>query len=340
MLAKSSKGFNALEPRLQHYRKHIRVVSFSKLLLLRTFSTTAPLASKSSSKPSPKKITVPSLPVRPPEYWNAAIKAMKTKAWTPKSVRTGVLGHKMGMIHFWDHWGTMAAYTVIRVEGTVIRCGTIKQLDRHHKRDLIDIEIGADVTDPHKIGKTRFGHFWHAGIPPMKRARGFMITPDAALPVGWKIDARHFFPGQLIDVQGVTKGKGFQGGMKRHGFKGLRATHGVSAAHRSIGATGARQDPGRVFPGKKMPGRMGNKTRTQFRCLVYKIDVPRSLIYLKGCCPGNTGSWLRLRDSVKKQYTEEEPQKPLFPTCLPGMIDEAAQELSLPPDSRGDPGEY
>ena len=113
------------------------------------------------------------------------------------------------------------------------------------------------------------------------------------------ITARHFLPGQRVDVIGTSIGKGFQGGMKRHGFAGQPATHGASKSHRAIGSTGGCQDPGKVFKGKKMPGRMGGKRITQ-QCLeVYKVDTARNLLFVRGAVPGHKGSAVRVQDAKK-----------------------------------------
>ena len=128
------------------------------------------------------------------------------------------------------------------------------------------------------------------------------VTPDCVLPVGTPIYATHFVPGQLVDVCGISKGKGFQGAMKRWNFKGGRASHGNSLSHRVLGSTGCRQDPGKVFKGKKMPGRMGTDRITVQNLRVLKIDVTRNLLYVKGAVPGQKGAFLRVTDAVKGPF--------------------------------------
>jgi large subunit ribosomal protein L3 len=113
----------------------------------------------------------------------------------------------------------------------------------------------------------------------------FRVDRGCLLDVGAEISADHFVAGQLVDIQGRTQGKGFQGGMKRWGFGGLRATHGVSVSHRSLGSTGQRQDPGKVFKNKKMAGHMGDKHRTQQNLEIVRTDVERGLIFVKGSVP-------------------------------------------------------
>jgi large subunit ribosomal protein L3 len=119
-------------------------------------------------------------------------------------------------------------------------------------------------------------------------------------PVGSRIHASHFVPGQNVDVSATSSGKGFQGGMKRHGFAGMPASHGVSRSHRSIGSTGQCQDPGRVFKGKKMPGRMGGVRVTTQNLRVVKIDRGRNLLYVHGSVPGKCGNFVEIRDAVKR----------------------------------------
>ena len=127
----------------------------------------------------------------------------------------------------------------------------------------------------------------------------FRVAEDALLDVGAELTADHFAVGQLVDIQGVTQGKGFQGGMKRWGFGGMRATHGVSISHRALGSTGQRQDPGRVFKNKKMAGHMGAKNRTQQNLEIVRTDVERGLLFVKGSVPGHKGGWLLVKDAVK-----------------------------------------
>lgn len=117
------------------------------------------------------------------------------------------------------------------------------------------------------------------------------------MPVGYQIGAWHFTPGQYVDTQSHTKGKGTEGAMQRWNFGGQCASHGASKSHRSLGATGAHTDPAKVFKNKKMHGRGGNKQKTHFNYQVYKIDVERCLVYLKGMVPGPRGSIIKIRDA-------------------------------------------
>jgi large subunit ribosomal protein L3 len=149
-------------------------------------------------------------------------------------------------------------------------------------------------------------------VEPKAILAEFRVDEDGLLDVGAEISADHFVAGQLVDIQGKTQGKGFQGGMKRWGFGGMRATHGVSISHRALGSTGQRQDPGKVFKNKKMAGHMGDKNRTQQNLEIVGTDVERGLIFVKGSVPGSKGGWLFVKDSVKVPAHKDAP----FPAGL------------------------
>ena len=142
---------------------------------------------------------------------------------------------------------------------------------------------------------------------PRRRVVEFRVAEDALLDVGAHISADHFVAGQMVDVAGVTQGKGFAGAMKRWGFGGLRATHGVSVSHRSHGSTGNRQDPGRVFKNKKMAGHMGARNRTQQNLEVVRTDPIRGLLFIKGSVPGHKGGWLTVSDAIKLPRHDSAP---------------------------------
>jgi large subunit ribosomal protein L3 len=125
--------------------------------------------------------------------------------------------------------------------------------------------------------------------------------------VGAELSVEHFIVGQFVDVTGTTIGKGFAGVMKRHNFRGLEASHGVSVSHRSHGSTGQRQDPGKVFKGKKMAGHMGDRQRTQQNLQIVRTDADRGLIMVKGSIPGSEGQYVVVRDAVKKPRAKDLP---------------------------------
>jgi large subunit ribosomal protein L3 len=132
------------------------------------------------------------------------------------------------------------------------------------------------------------------------------------IEVGAEITADHFVEGQFVDVSGTTIGKGFAGAMKRHGFHGLRASHGVSVSHRSHGSTGQRQDPGKVFKGKKMAGHMGDVNVTTQNLRVVRTDPERGLIMIRGAVPGAKGGWVTIHDAVKRALPETVPKPGAF----------------------------
>lgn len=135
------------------------------------------------------------------------------------------------------------------------------------------LQLGCGSKRDKQLNGRQLGHYRNAGVDNKRKLAEFRVSQDAMLPVGFELSAAHFVPGQFLDIAGMTIGKGFQGVMKRHGFKGQPASHGNSLAHRAPGGIGACQDPGKVWPGKKMPGRMGNKRRTVQSVWVYKVSL-------------------------------------------------------------------
>ena len=156
------------------------------------------------------------------------------------------------------------------------------------------------------------GHFAMAKVEPKRKLAEFRVDDDALIPVGAEITADHFVVGQYVDVTGTSTGKGLAGGMKRWNFAGLRARHGVSISHRSIGGTGGRQDPGKTFKNKKMPGHMGVDRVTTLNLKVVQTDVERGLIMVEGAVPGVKGGWIMVRDAVKKKLPDGVPKPGKF----------------------------
>lgn len=159
---------------------------------------------------------------------------------------------------------------------------------------------------------------------PPYLVREFRVTdPKLLIPLNTHIHARHFVPGQNLDIAGISKGKGFQGGMKRHGFGGMPASHGVSRSHREIGSTGSCQDPGKVFKGKKMPGHMGVDRVTVQNLRLLQVDRGRNLLYVLGAIPGNRGEFVEVRDACKKPLwnTEKVMDKVDRPPCPTYLFD-------------------
>jgi len=232
-------------------------------------------------------------------------------------MRTGVIAKKLGMTRLFQDDGRHVPVTVLALE-------TLQVVARREaERDgYTAVQLGAGSAKAKNLSKPQRGHFGKAEVEPKAKVVEFVVAEDALLDVGSEISANHFVPGQLVDIQGVTQGKGFAGGMKRWGFGGLRATHGVSLSHRSLGSTGQRQDPGRVFKNKKMAGHMGAKNRTQQNLEVVLTDIPRGLIFVKGSVPGSKGGWLIVKDAVKVARHADAP----YPAGLKELLKKADLE--------------
>ena len=218
-------------------------------------------------------------------------------------MRTGVIAKKVGMTRLFQEDGRHVPVTVLALED----CQVVSH--RTADRDgYVALQVGSGEAKQKNVAKPQREHFAKAQVPLKKKVAEFRVeTEEALLPVGAHISAEHFIAGQMVDITGHTQGKGFQGGMKRWGFGGLRATHGVSLSHRSLGSTGQRQDPGKVFKNKKMAGHMGDKRRTQQNLEVVRTDAERGLIFVKGSVPGSKNGWLLVRDAVKLPLPEGVP---------------------------------
>ncbi|KAI9458489.1 mitochondrial 50S ribosomal protein L3 [Russula earlei] len=247
--------------------------------------------------------------------------------WTPKSIRTGVIARKRGMTAMWDEHGARFPVTVLQLENCQVTANIT-----HARKDNSEyhaVQVAASDRPLKTTTKQMSGHFKKAGVPPKRLVKEFPVTPDAHVPLGTTLSAAHFVPGQFVDVVANSIGKGFQGTMKRWNFKGLRASHGVSISHRSAGATGAHQDPGRVWPGKKMAGRMGGKRITAQNLHVVRIDNALDLVFVRGCVPGYDGAHVLVRDAKKKQRVlyEKVLPKGVLDLPFPAGTEELAKTL-------------
>lgn len=209
-------------------------------------------------------------------------------------MRTGVIAKKVGMTRLFQEDGRHVPVTVLALDNLQVVARRTADNDGYNA-----VQLGAGSAKAKNLSKPERGHFGKAEVEPKAKVVEFRVEEGNLLDVGAELSADHFVAGQLVDVQGVTQGKGFAGAMKRWGFKGLRATHGVSVSHRSHGSTGQRQDPGRVFKNKKMAGHMGARNRTQQNLEIVRTDVERGLLFVKGSVPGHKGSWCLVKDAVK-----------------------------------------
>ena len=217
-------------------------------------------------------------------------------------MRTGVIAKKMGMTRLFQADGRHVPVTVLHLDS--VQVVGRREMDRD---GYTAVQLGAGSAKAKNVAKPQRGHFGKAEVEPKAKVAEFRVSEDALLDLGVTLSADHFVAGQMVDIQGVTQGKGFQGGMKRWGFGGLRATHGVSVSHRSLGSTGQRQDPGKVFKNKKMAGHMGAKNRTQQNLEIVRTDAARGLLFVKGSVPGSKGGWLEVHDSIKIPRPETAP---------------------------------
>jgi large subunit ribosomal protein L3 len=239
-------------------------------------------------------------------------------------MRTGVIAKKLGMARFFDETGSHVPVTVLSLEG----CQVVAQRTKD-KDGYVALQLGAGAKKAKNTSKAMRGHFAKGEVEPKRTLAEFKVSEDNLIDVGAELSADHYLPGQKVDITGVTVGKGFAGGMKRWNFGGLRATHGVSVSHRSLGSTGNRQDPGRTFPGKKMAGHLGQETVTTLNLTVWRVDAERGLILVKGAVPGTEGTFVKIRDAVKKALPADAPKPGAFrtagqPAAAPEIVSGAA----------------
>ena len=226
-------------------------------------------------------------------------------------MRSGVIAQKVGMTRVFTDAGEHVPVTVLKLS----QCQVVGHRSKD-KNGYVAIQLGAGSRKVKNVTKAERGNFALAKVEPKRKIAEFRVSEDALIPVGAEITADHFVVGQFVDVTGTSIGKGFAGGMKRWNFGGLRASHGVSVSHRSIGSTGGRQDPGKTFKNKKMPGHMGVDRITTLNLRVVQTDIERGLILVEGAVPGGKGGWITVRDAVKKALPKDAPK--------PGKFREAA----------------
>jgi len=222
-------------------------------------------------------------------------------------MRSGVIAQKLGMTRVFTEAGDHVPVTVLKLG----KCQVLGHRTKD-KNGYVALQLGSGTRKVNNVPKAERGNFAIAKVEPKRKLAEVRVSDDALIPVGAEITADHFAVGQFVDVTGTSIGKGFAGGMKRWHFGGLRATHGVSVSHRSIGSTGGRQDPGKTFKNKKMPGHMGVDRVTTLNLKVVQTDVERGLILVEGAVPGAKGGWITVRDAIKKPAPKDLPKPGKF----------------------------
>ena len=208
----------------------------------------------------------------------------------------GLVGKKCGMTRVFTEAGASIPVTVVEISANRITQVKNTDVDGYQA-----IQVTTGTRRDSRVTAAQKGHFAKAGVAAGRGVWEFRAN-DSDLEgreIGGEILADLFEQGQMVDVTGKSKGKGFQGGVKRHNFSMQDATHGNSVSHRALGSTGQNQSPGKVFKGKKMPGQMGNKRVTVQGLEVISVDVEKGLLVIKGAIPGATGGDVIVRPSVK-----------------------------------------
>ena len=227
-----------------------------------------------------------------------------------------MIAKKLGMTAIFDAVGARIPVTMLKIDN----CSVVSKKEK--SRDGYDaLQLGvSEYRNVSKVAKPLQGHFKKNNVAPKRKLAEFRVSEDAFLDIGTKIGASHYVEGQHVDVSGISIGKGFAGVMKRHNFGGLRASHGVSVSHRSHGSTGQRQDPGRVFKGKKMAGHMGDCQVTLQNLKVLSVDEENDVILVYGAVPGAKNSYVRVTDAIKRALPAGAP--------YPGIKSSVAVEAS------------
>ncbi|WP_431856120.1 50S ribosomal protein L3 [Azospirillum sp.] len=236
-------------------------------------------------------------------------------------MRSGLIAQKLGMTRIFTDEGEHVPVTVLKVDNCQVVAVRTEDKDGYTA-----VQLGAGAIKVKNVTQPMRGHFAKARVEPKRKLVEFRVTPDALIEVGAELSVAHFIPGQFVDVQGTSIGKGFAGAMKRWNFGGLRASHGVSVSHRSHGSTGNRQDPGKVFKNKKMAGHLGDETVTVMNLKVVSVDEARGLILVKGAVPGSEGGWVKIRDAVKRKQPDGLPFPAAIKAAPAGEAPAAAQE--------------
>ena len=224
-------------------------------------------------------------------------------------MRTGLLAKKLGMSRLFRDDGTHVPVTVLHLDQVQVVAARTQEIDGYTA-----VQLGWGKAKVKNVTQPNKGHYAKAKVEPKMKLVEFRVSPEAILEPGATLSAAHFVVGQKVDVCGTSKGKGFAGGMKRWNFSGLEASHGVSVSHRSLGSTGNRQDPGKTFKNKKMPGHLGQERVTTLNLEIAAVDADKGLLMIKGSVPGSKGGYVLVRDAVKAARPADAP----FPAALAG----------------------
>ena len=232
-------------------------------------------------------------------------------------MRTGLLAKKLGMSRIFRDDGTHVPVTVLHLDDVRVVSTRTEEKEGYNA-----VQLGWGHAKVKNVTKPNKGHFARAKVEPTLKLVEFRVAEDALLEPGASLLASHFVAGQKVDVCGISKGKGFAGGMKRWNFSGLEASHGVSVSHRSLGSTGNRQDPGKTFKNKKMPGHLGAERVTTQNLEIAAVDAEKGLILIKGAIPGAKGGYVMVTDAIKRARHADAP----YPAGLadrPGVAEQS-----------------
>ena len=206
----------------------------------------------------------------------------------------GLLGEKLGMTQVWDENNRVVPVTVVKAGPCVVT-----QIKTPEQDGYSSVQIAFGAIDPRKVNKPATGHFTKAGVTPRRHLVELRTDDASEYAVGQELAVDTFEAGQVIDVVGTTKGKGYAGVMKRHGFHGVGASHGAHRNHRKPGSIGGCATPGRVFKGMRMAGRMGGDRVTVLNLTVHSVDLEKGILLVKGAVPGARGRIVFVRNAVK-----------------------------------------
>ena len=208
--------------------------------------------------------------------------------------RKGILGEKLGMTQVWDENNRLVPVTVVQAGPCVVTQVRTEDADGYSA-----VQLGYGAIDPRKVNKPQSGHFAKAGVTPRRHLVELRTADASSYTLGQEVTAEVFEAGQLVDVVGTTRGKGFAGVMKRHGFSGVGASHGAHRNHRKPGSIGGCATPGRVFKGMRMAGRLGHVRQTTPSLTVQSVDAENGLLLIKGAVPGPKGGLVLVRTAAK-----------------------------------------